>query len=58
MYLEKKGVKADYKKVQLYAKNAIKGYGSGLLGGTLILGRGLKNSCKNPQNLAMKKQAL
>ncbi|WQS63460.1 sel1 repeat family protein [Helicobacter pylori] len=39
MYLEGKGVKVDYKKAQLYAKNAIKGYGSGLLGGTLILGR-------------------
>ncbi|GHQ09606.1 hypothetical protein VN0274_11920 [Helicobacter pylori] len=38
MYLEGKGVKVDYKKVQLYAKNAIKGYGSGMLGGTLILG--------------------
>ncbi len=38
MYLEGKGVKVDYKKVQLYAKNAIKGYGSGLLGGALILG--------------------
>ncbi|WRA82755.1 sel1 repeat family protein [Helicobacter pylori] len=39
MYLERKGVKVDYKKAQLYAKNAIKWYGSGLLGGTLILGR-------------------
>ncbi|GAA9477112.1 HP0519 family Sel1-like repeat protein [Helicobacter pylori] len=39
MYLERKGVKADYKKAQLYAKNAIKRYGSGMLGGTLILGR-------------------
>ncbi len=39
MYLEGKGVKVDYKKAQLYAKNAIKGYGSGLLGGALILGR-------------------
>ncbi|GAA9882048.1 HP0519 family Sel1-like repeat protein [Helicobacter pylori] len=39
MYLEGKGVKADYKKVQLYAKNAIKRYGSGMLGGALILGR-------------------
>ncbi|GAA8028122.1 HP0519 family Sel1-like repeat protein [Helicobacter pylori] len=38
MYLEGKGVKVDYKKTQLYAKNAIKGYGSGMLGGTLILG--------------------
>ncbi|GAA8817139.1 hypothetical protein VN1328_06940 [Helicobacter pylori] len=38
MYLEGKGVKVDYKKAQLYAKNAIKGYGSGMLGGTLILG--------------------
>ncbi|GHQ91052.1 hypothetical protein VN0411_14180 [Helicobacter pylori] len=39
MYLEGKGVKVDYKKVQLYAKNAIKRYGSGMLGGALILGR-------------------
>ncbi len=38
MYLEGKGVKVDYKKAQLYAQNAIKGYGSGLLGGALILG--------------------
>ncbi len=38
MYLERKGVKVDYKKAQLYAKNAIKGYGSGMLGGALILG--------------------
>ncbi|OKA46944.1 hypothetical protein BI180_04565 [Helicobacter pylori] len=38
MYLEGKGVKVDYKKAQLYAKNAIKGYGSGMLGSTLILG--------------------
>ncbi|GAA9852261.1 HP0519 family Sel1-like repeat protein [Helicobacter pylori] len=38
MYLEGKGVKVDYRKAQLYAKNAIKGYGSGMLGGTLILG--------------------
>ncbi|MGT0069130.1 tetratricopeptide repeat protein [Helicobacter pylori] len=38
MYLEGKGVKVDYKKAQLYAKNAIKGYGSGFLGGALILG--------------------
>ncbi|GAA7301863.1 HP0519 family Sel1-like repeat protein [Helicobacter pylori] len=38
MYLEGKGVKVDYKKAQLYAKNAIKGYGSGMLGGALILG--------------------
>ncbi len=38
MYLEGKGVKADYKKAQLYAKNAIKRYGSGMLGGVLILG--------------------
>ncbi|GAA7214850.1 HP0519 family Sel1-like repeat protein [Helicobacter pylori] len=38
MYLEGKGVKVDYKKAQFYAENAIKGYGSGLLGGTLILG--------------------
>lgn len=39
MYLEGKGVKVDYKKAQFYAQNAIKGYGSGLLGGALILGR-------------------
>ncbi|GAA8549117.1 HP0519 family Sel1-like repeat protein [Helicobacter pylori] len=39
MYLEEKGVKVDYKKAQLYAKNAIKRYGSGMLGGALILGR-------------------
>ncbi|WP_120869969.1 tetratricopeptide repeat protein [Helicobacter pylori] len=39
MYLDGKGVKVDYKKAQLYAQNAIKGYGSGLLGGALILGR-------------------
>ncbi|BCU74366.1 hypothetical protein CPY3401_06210 [Helicobacter pylori] len=38
MYLEGKGVKMDYKKAQFYAKNAIKGYGSGMLGGALILG--------------------
>ncbi|MCQ2855002.1 sel1 repeat family protein [Helicobacter pylori] len=38
MYLEGKGVKVDYKKAQFYAQNAIKGYGSGLLGGALILG--------------------
>ncbi|GHS35274.1 hypothetical protein VN1156_13090 [Helicobacter pylori] len=38
MYLEGKGVKVDYKKAQFYAENAIKGYGSGLLGGALILG--------------------
>lgn len=31
-------MKADYKEAQLYAKNAIKGYGSGMLGGALILG--------------------
>ncbi|WQY59069.1 sel1 repeat family protein [Helicobacter pylori] len=49
MYLEGKGVKLDYKKAQLYAKNAIKGYGSGLLGGTLILGR------MQAQGLGMKK---
>ncbi len=42
-------MKADYKKAQLYAKNAIKGYGSGLLGGTLILGR------MQAQGLGMKK---
>lgn len=39
MYLEGKGVKVDYKKAQFYAQNAIKGYGSGMLGGALILGR-------------------
>ncbi|GAA8783152.1 HP0519 family Sel1-like repeat protein [Helicobacter pylori] len=39
MYLEGKGVKVDYKKAQFYAQNAIKGYGSGFLGGALILGR-------------------
>ncbi|GHS50418.1 hypothetical protein VN1167_12470 [Helicobacter pylori] len=49
MYLEGKGVKADYKKAQLYAKNAIKGYGSGMLGGTLILGY------MQAQGLGMKK---
>ncbi len=49
MYLEGKGVKVDYKKAQLYAKNAIKGYGSGMLGGTLILGR------MQAQGLGMKK---
>ncbi len=38
MYLEGKGVKVYYKKAQFYAENAIKGYGSGLLGGALILG--------------------
>ncbi|GAA8572000.1 HP0519 family Sel1-like repeat protein [Helicobacter pylori] len=49
MYLEGKGVKVDYKKAQLYAKNAIKGYGSGLLGGALILGR------MQAESLGMKK---
>ncbi|GAA7074701.1 HP0519 family Sel1-like repeat protein [Helicobacter pylori] len=49
MYLEGKSVKADYKKAQLYAKNAIKGYGSGMLGGTLILGY------MQAQGLGMKK---
>ncbi len=49
MYLEGKGVKADYKKAQFYAENAIKGYGSGLLGGALILGR------MQAQGLGMKK---
>ncbi|MFT2641998.1 sel1 repeat family protein [Helicobacter pylori] len=39
IYLEGKGVKVDYKKAQLYAKNAIKKYGSDMLGGALILGR-------------------
>ncbi len=38
MYLEGKSVKVDYKKAQFYAKNAIKRYGSGMLGGVLILG--------------------
>ncbi|WQS20168.1 sel1 repeat family protein [Helicobacter pylori] len=56
MYLEGKGVKMDYKKAQLYAKNAIKGYGSGLLGGALILGRmqaeglGMKKDLKQVLN--------
>ncbi|GAA9696887.1 HP0519 family Sel1-like repeat protein [Helicobacter pylori] len=49
MYLEGKGMKADYKKAQLYAKNAIKGYGSGMLGGALILGY------MQAQGLGMKK---
>ncbi|GAA6882712.1 HP0519 family Sel1-like repeat protein [Helicobacter pylori] len=49
MYLERKGVKMDYKKAQLYAKNAIKGYGSGMLGGALILGY------MQAQGLGMKK---
>ncbi len=49
MYLEGKGVKVDYKKAQFYAQNAIKGYGSGLLGGALILGR------MQVQGLGMKK---
>ncbi len=56
IYLEGKGVKVDYKKVQLYAKNAIKGYGSGMLGGALILGRmqaeglGMKKDLKQALN--------
>ncbi|GHR27836.1 hypothetical protein JP0094_13820 [Helicobacter pylori] len=56
MYLEGKGVKVDYKKAQLYAKNAIKRYGSGMLGGALILGRmqaeglGMKNDLKQALN--------
>ncbi|WQT34343.1 sel1 repeat family protein [Helicobacter pylori] len=56
MYLEGKGVKVDYKKVQFYAENAIKGYGSGMLGGTLILGRmqaeglGMKKDLKQALN--------
>ncbi|GAA8767927.1 HP0519 family Sel1-like repeat protein [Helicobacter pylori] len=56
MYLKGKGVKVDYKKVQLYAKNAIKRYGSGMLGGTLILGRmqaeglGMKKDLKQALN--------
>ncbi|GAA9585917.1 HP0519 family Sel1-like repeat protein [Helicobacter pylori] len=49
MYLEGKGVKVDYKKAQFYAQNAIKGYGSGMLGGTLILGY------MQAQGLGMKK---
>ncbi|WQU97221.1 sel1 repeat family protein [Helicobacter pylori] len=49
MYLEGKGVKVDYKKAQLYAQNAIKGYGSGMLGGVLILGY------MQAQGLGMKK---
>nr|WRE05571.1 sel1 repeat family protein [Helicobacter pylori] len=49
MYLEGKGVKVDYKKAQFYAENAIKGYGSGLLGGALILGY------MQAQGLGMKK---
>ncbi len=49
MYLEGKGVKVDYKKAQLYAKNTIKRYGSGMLGGTLILGY------MQAQGLGMKK---
>ncbi len=49
MYLEGKGVKADYKKAQLYAKNTIKRYGSGMLGGALILGY------MQAQGLGMKK---
>ncbi|GAA6959910.1 HP0519 family Sel1-like repeat protein [Helicobacter pylori] len=49
MYLEGKGVKVDYKKAQLYVKNAIKRYGSGMLGGTLILGY------MQAQGLGMKK---
>ncbi|GAA9526453.1 HP0519 family Sel1-like repeat protein [Helicobacter pylori] len=49
MYLDGKGVKVDYKKAQLYAKNAIKRYGSGMLGGVLILGR------MQAQGLGMKK---
>ncbi|GAA7665497.1 HP0519 family Sel1-like repeat protein [Helicobacter pylori] len=56
MYLEEKGVKVDYKKAQLYAKNAIKRYGSGMLGGALILGRmqaeglGMKKDLKQVLN--------
>ncbi len=56
MYLEGKGVKVDYKKAQFYAQNAIKGYGSGLLGGALILGRmqaeglGMKKDLKQALN--------
>ncbi len=49
IYLEGKGVKVDYKKAQLYAQNAIKGYGSGMLGGALILGY------MQAQGLGMKK---
>ncbi|GHS51152.1 tetratricopeptide repeat protein [Helicobacter pylori] len=56
MYLEGKGVKVDYKKAQLYAKNAIKRYGSDMLGGALILGRmqaeglGMKKDLKQALN--------
>ncbi|GHQ77433.1 hypothetical protein VN1235_14220 [Helicobacter pylori] len=56
MYLEGKGVKVDYKKAQLYAKNAIKRYGSGMLGGALILGHmqaeglGMKKDLKQVLN--------
>ncbi|AHN37445.1 tetratricopeptide repeat protein [Helicobacter pylori] len=56
MYLEGKGVRVDYKKAQLYAKNAIKRYGSGMLGGALILGRmqaeglGMKKDLKQALN--------
>ncbi|GAA7326595.1 hypothetical protein HpCK61_11960 [Helicobacter pylori] len=39
----------DYKKAQFYAQNAIKGYGSGFLGGALILGY------MQAQGLGMKK---
>ncbi len=42
-------MKVDYKKAQLYAKNAIKVHGSGMLGGALILGR------MQAQGLGMKK---
>ncbi|GAA6839560.1 HP0519 family Sel1-like repeat protein [Helicobacter pylori] len=49
MYLDGKDVKVDYKKAQLYAENAIKGYGSGMLGGALILGY------MQAQGLGMKK---
>ncbi|GAA9322949.1 HP0519 family Sel1-like repeat protein [Helicobacter pylori] len=49
MYLEGKGVKVDYKKAQFYVENAIKRYGSGMLGGVLILGR------MQAQGLGMKK---
>ncbi len=39
MYLEGKGVEVDYKKAQIYAQNAIKERGSGILGGALVLGQ-------------------
>ncbi|AFI06282.1 SEL1-like repeat protein [Helicobacter cetorum] len=56
MYLEGKGVKVDYKKAQIYAQNAIKEHGSGMLGGVLILGQmqaeglGMKKDLKKALN--------